>query len=368
MLNTPLLGVLSKYGGNLGTFAGWVTALDFGNPIREHLETRSNVTVFDVSHMGRFVIRGPKSFDLLQKLVTKDLSKLGAGEMSGPALLLNEGGGIKDDVMIYKVNDETWLMVCNAVNREKDINWLMQWRERMGFTHSDVTIEDVTEKTALIAIQGPNSLKLLDSLGLKDVANLKLLNFINNISLGDVRLFLVSRSGWTGEEVRSYGFEIWADVDSGVKIYERLLREGGRPAGLIARDTLRIEMGYVLYGNDINEDINPVEARYWIALSKGKNECVGCESLWTTYKEGVSRLRVGFKLKKGVKTIPRHGYKIVVGDRVVGEVTSGAYSPTLDRCVGMGYVMTSHMYFGFNLELLVKNTRYEIKISDFPLI
>ncbi|MEM2206152.1 MAG: glycine cleavage system aminomethyltransferase GcvT [Sulfolobales archaeon] len=368
MKYSPLIDVEKAYGANLGQFAGWLTPLDFGDPVNECREVRNNVGVFNVSHMGRLLIKGSKSYEFLQKLVTKDLSKLRSGDMSGPALILNKFGGIKDDVMIYKLSDDEWLMVCNAVNKDKDVRWMLAMREELGISSNDLIIEDLTDNSVLIAVQGPKSLEVLESLGIKELGSLKLLNFVLSVKVRDAEAFLVSRSGWTGEEVRSYGFEIWSDISNGVKIYSELLRAGARPAGLVARDILRTEMGYVLYGNDISEDVNPIEARYWIALTRGKEECIGCQEVWRRYEGGVSRLRLGFKLKRDVKVIPRHGYKILAGDEVVGEVTSGAYSPTIERCVGMGYVKTSHAYLGYSLDMYVRDRRYEIKISDFPLI
>ncbi len=368
MLRTPLEGIERAHGANLGLFAGWLTALDFGDPISECRATRSSATLFDVSHMGRLEVDGNKSFELLDKLITKDLSTLNPGEMSGPALILNENGGIKDDIMVYMVNDNKWLIVCNAVNRVKDINWLLEWRDRLGFTNGDVSVKDLTTDSVLIAVQGPKSLELLESIGIKDACKISLLNFMQNIRVGELSIYLISRSGWTGEEVRSYGFELWTDVLNGVKLYESLIKAGAKPAGLIARDILRIEMGYVLYGNDIDEAVSPIEARYWMALSRGKDECVGCDRVWSKYVGGVNRLRYGLKLKRGVKHILRRGYKILAGDEVVGEVTSGSYSPTIERSIGMAYIKVDHAYIGFNLDVDIRGNRYEVKITDFPFI
>lgn len=368
MLRTPLESIERAYGANLGLFAGWLTALDFGDPVSECKATRTSATLFDISHMGRLEVNGSKSFELLNKLITKDLSTLDSGEMSGPALILNEDGGIKDDVMVYMVNDNKWLIVCNAVNRVKNINWLLKWREKLGFTYGDVSVKDLTADSVLIAVQGPKSLEVLESIGIKDVYKINLLNFMQNIKANDLSVYIISRSGWTGEEVRSYGFELWTDVLNGVKLYESLVRAGAKPAGLIARDILRIEMGYVLYGNDIDESINPIEARYWMALSRGKDECVGCDEVWRKYVSGVNRLRYGFRLKKGVKLIPRKGYKILAGNEVVGEVTSGSYSPTIERSIGMAYIKVDHAYIGFNLDIDIRGNKYEVKITDFPFI
>ncbi len=340
--------------------------MDYGNPVEEHLSTRTSVTIFDVSHMGRYVIRGEDSFKLLQKLVTKDLSDVKEGFMSGPVLLLNENAGIRDDIMLYKLSDNHWLAVVNAPNVISDREWMLRWKREWGLNNVDV--EDVTLKTTLLAIQGPKAPEIMEGLGFHDAKKLKILEFIPKAELLGKETFLVSRSGWTGEEVRSYGFEIWTDVSHGKEIFEKAIELGAKPAGLIARDSLRLEMGYLLIGQDMGEDVNPIEARYWLPLSLDKDECLGCPKLLEIYEKGVSKVRVGFKLKKGVRSIPRHGYKIYAGKEEVGYVTSGAYSPFADRSIGMGYVKVDHFYIGFKLKLDIRGIKQEIKISEFPLI
>jgi aminomethyltransferase len=340
--------------------------MDYGDPINEHINTRKDVSVFDVSHMGRYIIKGSGSFDFLQKMVSKDLVKVKEGFMSGPVLLLNEEGGIKDDVMLYKVSEDRWLAVVNAPNVKKDFDWLMTWKQKLGY--GDVEIEDVTTKTVLIAIQGPKALDIIESLGFKDAESLKILQFIYEPEILGKKAYLISRSGWTGEEVRSHGFEVWTTPGHGKEIYEAAIKAGAKPAGLIARDTLRIEMGYLLYGADMDENTSPIEARYWLALTLGKTNCVGCDKVMACYERGVNRFRVGLRLKKNVRVIPRHGFKILAGNEVIGEITSGAYSPILNRSIGMGYVKTSHAYIGFKVSVLIRNKTYEAKIVDFPLI
>jgi len=340
--------------------------MDYGSPTEEHLNTRTSVSIFDVSHMGRYVIKGKDSFKLLQKLVTKDLSEVKEGFMSGPVLLLNEKAGIKDDIMLYKLKDDSWLAVVNAPNVVSDREWMLRWKSEWGL--NDVDIEDVTLKTALLAIQGPKAPEVMEGLGLHDAKKLKILEFMYKVELLGKEAFLVSHSGWTGEEVRSYGFEVWTDVSHGKEIFEKAIELGAKPAGLIARDSLRLEMGYLLIGQDMDETVNPIEARYWLPLSLDKGECLGCPKLLEIYEKGVSKVRVGFKLKKGVKSIPRHGYKIYAGREEVGYVTSGAYSSFTGRSIGMGYVRTDHPYIGFKLDLDVRGVKQEIKISEFPLI
>ncbi|MCD6428904.1 MAG: glycine cleavage system aminomethyltransferase GcvT [Desulfurococcales archaeon] len=365
-ITVPLLDLQRKYGGNPGEFAGWITSMDYGNPIEEHVKTRTEVTIFDVSHMGRYVIRGSRVIEFLQKLVSKDISKVSRYFMSGPALLLTEEGGIRDDIMLYYVDDYVWFAVVNAPNIRKDLEWLNVWKQRLGY--HDVEIEDVTLSSVLIAIQGPRAPEILEGLGIGDAKDLKILQFIYRPEILGKTAVLISKSGWTGEEVRSYGFEIWTDIEHGKVIFEKAIELGAKPAGLIARDSLRLEMGYLLAGVDMNENTNPIEARYWLALSLSKAGCIGCDRVREIYEKGVSRIRVGLRLKKGLRVIPRHGCKIKACGEVVGEVTSGAFSPTLNRPIAMGYVKTSHMYLGGKLTIEIRGREYEAKLVDFPFI
>ena len=337
----PLLDTLRKHGASLGEFAGWLTAMDYGNPMEEHLATRNEATAFDVSHLGRYVIRGSKLFEFFQKAVSKDLKKFRQGFMSGPVLLLNDEGGIKDDIMLYYLSDDEWLAVVNAPNVEKDKEWLESLRERFGYSESDVFIEDVTLKTALIAIQGPKSADILEEMGFAEAKKLSILQFVPNAEILGEEVKLVSRSGWTGEEVRSYGFEIWTTIDHGRKVFEKALELGAKPAGLIARDSLRLEMGYLL---------------------------IGCDKVNEYYVKGAQKFRIGFTLKKKDRAIARHGHKIFVDGEEVGYVTSGAYSPVLKRSIGMGYVKASHAYIGYRLDIEIRGVMHEAKILDFPLI
>lgn len=362
----PLLNVQKELGGSVGEFVGWLTSMDYGNPVEEHLATRTSVSVFDVSHMGRYVIRGGSVFKFLQRLVSKDLSGVERGSMSGPVLLMNEEARIKDDIMLYKVDEDLWLAVVNAPNVVKDREWMLAWRDRWGFT--DVEVEDVTLKSTLIAIQGPKAAEVMEGLGFSNAKDLKILEFIYKAEVLGRETLLVSHSGWTGEEVRSYGFEIWTDVDHGGEILRKSVALGARPAGLIARDSLRLEMGYTLIGEDTGEDVNPIEARYWLPLTLEKEECIGCPKLREIYEEGVSRIRVGLKLKKGVRSIPRHGSGIYAGGRLVGRVTSGVFSPCLNSGIGMGYVDVNHVYIGARLDLEIRGARQKVKIVDFPFI
>ncbi|MEM1622786.1 MAG: glycine cleavage system aminomethyltransferase GcvT [Sulfolobales archaeon] len=366
MRSVPLLELHKSLGGNLGEFGGWLTSLDFGDPTLEHTSVRTSAAFFDVSHMGRLVLRGSRVAEFLQKVVSKDITRVSRGTMSGPVLLLNERGGIIDDVMLYHVSSDTWFAVVNAPNIEKDLRWLTMWRDKLGY--EDVKIEDVTEKSVLIAIQGPKSLEVMSSLGLEGLDKLKILQFITNVSLLGQEAVLVSRSGWTGEEIRSYGYELWCSLELGEKIVKKLVEAGIRPAGLIARDILRLEAGYLLSGVDFDESVTPVEARYWMAFDVEKEGYVGSEAVRERYLGGVDKVRVGLRFKKGERFVPRRGDPVLVGDREIGYVTSGAYSTYLNRAIAMAYVSTRYAYIGGTVHVRSHRRVFEAKIVEPPFI
>ena len=213
----------------------------------------------------------------------------------------------------------------------------------------------------MLAIQGPKSIEVIESLNLKDALDLKPLTFIENVKLNDLNLLLVSRSGWTGED----GFELWVESSKVEEVWAKLLATGCKPAGLAVRDTLRMEMGYVLYGEDIDEEVTPIEARYWV-FSYDKRGYIGYEALVKKMEEGVNRVRVGFKMKKRI--VPRHGCKIYIGEKMVGHVTSGMYSPMLKVGIAQGYMNVNHAIFGMKVDVEVRGKRYRATIVDFPFI
>ncbi len=361
LLRIPLREVHRELGAEFGEFAGWETPMVYESTVKEHLAVRSNAGVFDVSHMGRIMIRGSHAAEFLDKMVPKSLGKVGVGSMSGPTALLNERAGFRDDVMLYNLGEEEWMLVCNAANREKVLSWLSEWRGRLGM---DAEIIDATGSLAMLALQGPRSAEYMEKLGAgDDVLGLKMLRFLRNVELDGRRVFLVSRSGWTGED----GFEIVAEPPVAAHVLRRLVELGVKPAGLAARDTLRLEVGFVLYGHDIDEDTNPLEARYWV-YTPGKKDYVGYEALMEAMRRGVSRVRVGIKMKKGERGIPREGYRILLEGVEIGRITSGNYSPVLKRGIGMGYVDAGHALIGMEVQVDIRGRIQRAKILDFPLL
>lgn len=360
MLRIPLLDLYRSLGGDIGIFAGFETVMSYGDPFAEHLAVRRDAGLFDISHMGRIYVSGSGSMDLLDLLVARDMRESRDGSMVGPTAFLNESGGFRDDVMIYRFSQDRWLVVCNAINREKIFGWLSRWISERGFNAS---LKDVTLDTVMLALQGPRASEYISKIGLGDVSTLKPLEFMENLATRFGRIDVISRSGWTGED----GFEIISSPSVASEIIRALRSYGVTLAGLIARDSLRMEMGFVLYGEDIDETINPYEARYWV-FTRGKKTCVGCEALGEIARRGVSRVRYMVRLKKGLRIIPRRGYRILYEGEEIGYITSGAYSPYLERPIGMGYIRSSHSLPGLSVDVEVRGKYYEAKILDYPLI
>lgn len=358
---------VSKYGAEIGLFGDWEVPYRFTNYIDEHMAVRTSAGLFDVSHMGRLVLRGADVLPLIQYVYTKDLSKIKEGSMSGPTLALNEYARVKDDEMLYKVSDEEWIVVTNALVRENMLSYISQIIREKGFR---VHVEDLTEKYAMIAIQGPESPRLMDEIGGKWASDLKPLEFRLDETLGNNRVFLVSRSGWTGED----GFEIWGDPISLAEIVEKLVGRGARLAGLIARDSLRIEMGFVLGSHEYGEDPSTypcaLALRYGMgAITWGKKGFVGEEALRKCRREGVEWIRYGLKMgKEAGRLFPRQGAGVFVEDVNIGWVTSGTYSPVLNRGIAMAYLKTTHAILGEQVEVDIRGKRYPAKIVDFPFI
>lgn len=364
----PLLSFhVKRLGASVGEFAGWRVPMSYTSTLEEHMAVRTSVGVFDVSHMGRLRIKGPDSLALLEAVFTRRISKTKEWFMSGPTLALNVYARVRDDEMPYKVSDEEWLLVPNAAYTEKMKKHLEAKARELGLK---AEVEDLTAKYAMIAVQGPKAVDVMEKLGAPWAADLKPLEFRLNEKLAGVEVYLVSRSGWTGED----GFEVWAEPGSMAKVIEAALEAGAKPVGIAARDTLRIEMGFVLGGHEYGED----PAKYPCALSLrygmgaidwSKKGFEGEEALRACRREGVRWIRVGLVMKKKyARVVPRQGYKIYVEDQPVGWVTSGTFSPILKRGIGMGYIDVRYAITDEPVQIEARGRMAEAKISDFPLI
>jgi len=323
---TPLYDEHVAAGAKMVDFSGWAMPLYYDGIVAEHLRVRRAVGLLDVSHMGEFLVTGGDALRSLELLTVNRVGALSEGRVQYTAMCYDDGGFV-DDLLIYRFPDR-FMLVVNAANREKDLEWI---REHLV---GDAAVTDVTEETALIAVQGPSAEPLLQKVTSGDLSRLRYYAFDEFPVAG--REALVSRTGYTGED----GFEIYVDPGDAPAIWNALLEEGREigvaPAGLGARDTLRLEMGYCLYGNDIDETRTPVEAGLmWITkLDKGK--FVGREAIARRVEEGPRERLAGFVLSE--RGIPRAGQRILAGGSAAGEVTSGTFSPSLERGIGMGYV------------------------------
>ena len=351
----------------MGEFGGWEVPMIYTSIMKEHMIVRTDCGIFDVSHMGRIKVTGPEVIPFLQKIYTKDISKTKDYWMSGPTLALNEYARVKDDEMPYKVSDEEWFVVANAPYREK---MLKHFERVIKENEFKVNVEDITFKLAMIAVQGPKTVEVFGKIGAGWVDDLHTLQFRMNEEIAGQKVFLISRSGWTGED----GFEIWAEPKAMVEIYRALLKAGAKPVGTVCRDTLRIEMGFVLGGHEYGEDpkeFPPANSlRYGLgAIDWSKHGFIGEDALRAYRREGVRWIRVGIKMRKRyARAIIRQGYKLYIEDQCVGWVTSGTYSPYLKTTVGQAYVDSRYAIFGDFIEVEIRGKRYEGRILDFPLV
>ncbi len=369
-LNTTALNEWHKEHGKVVSFSGWELPVKFSGIQDEHMTVRENVGLFDISHMGRVLVEGEDATPFLEYLLTRDVDGLSNGKC-GYSLVCNEMGGIKDDLVINKFSDEKYLVICNAVNRKKILNWfifLEEFLEFYGEVDLDLKIEDKTDSTILIAVQGPKSESTLNKLVSGDLPDgrytFKTMDVLGHESI-------VSRTGYTGED----GFEIIPlDIpnepsESAVELWSSILEAGEefdiKPCGLGSRDTLRLEAGMPLYGHELSEYITPLEAKltFVVDLSEGK-KFFGKAPLVEQKKNDLERVRVGFEVVE--KGVPREGMEIRRDGEKIGEVTSGTFSPVLKKGIGMGYVPFEYSELGTSLDLLIRGKENEIEIVKWP--
>lgn len=328
MKNTALTHIHEQLGAKMVPFAGYNMPVSYEGVNAEHETVRKGVGVFDVSHMGEFLLSGPKALDLIQKVTSNDASKLVVGQAQY-TYLPNETGGVVDDLIVYKIEDEKYLLVVNASNIEKDWDWISKHNSM------DAEMRNLSDDYSLLAIQGPKAIEAMQSLTSEDLSAIKFYNFKVS-DFGGIEHVIISATGYTG----SGGFEIYCKNDEVEQIWNKVFEAGKdfgiKPIGLAARDTLRLEMGFCLYGNDIDETTSPLEAGLgWI--TKFTKDFINSESLKKEKEEGIKNKLIGFELKD--RGIPRHDYEIADKDgKVIGRVTSGTMAPSLKKAIGMGYV------------------------------
>lgn len=356
MKNTALTHIHEQLGAKMVPFAGYNMPVQYEGVTVEHLCVRENVGVFDVSHMGEFIVRGEGALDLIQRVTSNDVSKLVDGKIQY-SCLPNDQGGIVDDLLVYRMDEKTYMLVVNASNIDKDWNWIQKHNT------ADVEMINISDKTSLLAVQGPNAAKALQSLTDMNLTDMTYYTFEKGVFAGMDNV-LVSATGYTG----AGGFEIYFENDDAEKIWSAIFEAGKdlciRPIGLAARDTLRLEMGFCLYGNDINDTTSPIEAGLgWI--TKFTNNFVNSEALLKQKEEGTERRLVAFEMID--RGIPRHDYEICDADgSVIGVVTSGTMSPSLKKSIGMGYVPSSQKAVGTEIFIKVRNKMLKAEIVKLP--
>ena len=363
----PLRGVHLEFGASFGGFAGFEVPMVYSSTLSEHVAVRGSVGVFDISHMGRLMVWGDDVGELLELVYTKRVTRTKVGFMSGPTLALNVHARVKDDEMWYNVDGEKWFVVPNAAVADHMRDYLRGVAEDRGFK---VIVEDLRDKYAMLAIQGPKAVEVMEKMGARWASSLKPLEFRVGEEVAGRKTFIVSRSGWTGED----GFEVVGEPGALADIFRDSIKNGATPAGIAARDTLRIEMGFALGGHEYGEDPAKfpcaVSLRYGMgAIDWGKKGFIGEEALRAYRREGVRWIRVGLVMRKeSARVIPRQGYKLYVDDMEVGWVTSGTYSPIIERGVAQAYIDSRYAIIGENVSIDVRGVKHEARIQDFPLI
>ena len=356
MKNTALTSTHEALGAKIVPFAGFNMPVQYEGVNAEHETVRNAVGVFDVSHMGEFLIEGEHALTLIQKVTSNDASKLTIGKAQY-SCLPNDTGGIVDDLIVYRVKENTYLLVVNASNIEKDWNWISS-KNDVG-----ATMRDLSDEYSLLAIQGPKAIEAMQSITSHDLSTINFYNFVVGDFAG-IEHVIISATGYTG----SGGFEIYCKNSEVKQIWDKVFEAGAnygiKPIGLAARDTLRLEMGYCLYGNDIDDTTSPLEAGLgWI--TKFTKDFTNSEALKKEKEQGPKRKLVAFALDE--RGVPRHGYDIVdTNGNKIGEVTSGTMSPSLNKGIGLGYVPTLLSEIGSKINIQIRKNAIPATVVKLP--
>lgn len=350
-LRTPLYDWHVTHGGKMVDFAGWDMPIQYGSIVDEHVAVRTGAGLFDVSHMGRLSFGGPHAIDLIQHVYTNDAAKMKDFQVRY-GLVCNANGGIRDDVLVYRW-PYGWAMVVNASNRAKIVGWI---EEHKG--NRDVQLQDQTTSTCMIAVQGPKAVALCQGLTEADPSALAYYHAMPTRYQG--KGCVVSRTGYTGED----GLEFMVSSDQGLPLWEELIRRGASACGLGARDTLRLEAAMPLYGHELTEEIDPLQAGLSWAVKLDKGDFIGRDAIRKRKAEENLPVRVGMELAG--KRIPREGFAVIGGGNKVGYVTSGTFAPTLQKAIAMAYVAPAHAVSGTKLEIDVRGKGEPATVVKLP--
>ncbi len=356
--HTALTAIHQKAGAKMVPFAGYLMPVQYTGINDEHETVRNAVGMFDVSHMGEFILKGEDALDLLQRVTSNDASKLSAGKAQY-SYFPNETGGIIDDLIVYCIDDKTFMLVVNASNIEKDWNWLQKHNNKK------VEMHNISDQTSLLAIQGPKALETLQKLTSITLADIPYYNFAKG-EFSSCQNVLISNTGYTG----AGGFELYFENQYAEKIWNDIMQAGQpfgiKPAGLGSRDTLRLEMGFCLYGNDISDNTSPLEAGLgWI--TKFTKNFINSDALKQQKEQGIANKLVGFEMID--RGIPRHDYEICnASGQKIGRVTSGTQSPTLNKAIGMGYVAKDQSAEGTEIFIKIREKLIKAAVVKIPFI
>jgi aminomethyltransferase len=354
---TPLFSVYQKYGAKTIDFGGWDLPVQFSSIKDEHEAVRTKAGLFDVSHMGEVDVRGPDAFEYVQKMTTNDAAKLKEGQAQYSILCYPDGGTV-DDLLVYKKADDHFLLVINAANIEKDVEWLKQHIE------GNVSVDNISDEVSQLALQGPLAEKVLQKLTDADLSHLAPFHFLPNAVVSDCTV-LLSRSGYTGED----GFEIYCRPEDAPKLWDRILEvgkdEGVLPCGLGARDTLRFEARLPLYGQELNKDVSPLEAGVGFAVKLDKqSDFIGKAALQEQKAKGLRRKLVGIEMIE--RGIPRTHYPVFAGTERIGEVTTGTQSPTMKKNVGLALLNAKFTTIGTEVDVEIRGKRLKAVVVKTP--
>ncbi len=364
---TPLYAKHLELGAKMVEFGGWEMPVQYTGIIEEHQAVRSAAGLFDVCHMGEFEVMGPASLAFLQSVLTNDLAKMEAGQIIY-SLLCYPDGGVVDDLLVYKQDDDKYMLVVNAGNKDKDWQWLQEQVQRQadqnheGVHKGELVLRDLSEEIGLLALQGPCAEEILTKICAVSLKDLRYYRFIVTEVAG-VNV-IISRTGYTGED----GFELYVVAENTSLIWDEVMKAGKEkglvPAGLGARDTLRFEACLPLYGHELKDTITPLEAglEYFVAWQKG--DFIGRDALLQQKKEGIPRKLVGVMMQE--RGIPRGGYSIEKDGAVIGEVTSGSYAPTLGQNLGLAYVLSSEAQLDNEIAVIIRGKAVKAKLCPKP--
>ncbi|WP_077368801.1 glycine cleavage system aminomethyltransferase GcvT [Anaerosalibacter sp. Marseille-P3206] len=351
---TPLYDEHVKQGGKIVDYAGWLLPVQYEGIIAEHGAVRTKAGMFDVSHMGEVTVKGKGALDYLQYLLTNDISVLEVNQVVYTFMCYPDGG-VVDDLLVYKISEEEYLLVINASNTDKDFKWMQDQVKDFN-----VTVENISDEVGEVALQGPNAEKILSKLTDEDLSEIKFFHLKKDIMVADTKC-LVSRTGYTGED----GFEIYTSKEGIVKVWNSILEAGEeygiKPAGLGCRDTLRFEAGLPLYGHEISQDVSPIEGGFKFFVKLNKEDFIGKDAL-VKQNENPTRKVVGFELIE--RGIPREGYEVQKDGNKIGYVATGYFAPTLKKNIGTALVDIDYSKKGTEFDVIIRNKPVKAQVIN----